>query len=85
MPFVREVDIGTPGEGKGGAGFGLGKEEGEGEERGFFDFTGTEGQGVRTSASMGGYLTAVYEAMRSGELYQVVGECLREGGGEGRS
>lgn len=53
-------------------------------EAGGFDFDVDNGKGARTrgggcdiSPSMGGYVTRVYEAMRSGELYVIVGECLR--------
>lgn len=46
-------------------------------EAGGFDFDGRRGAGDETSPSRGGHVTTVYEAMRSGELYAVVGECLQ--------
>lgn len=66
VPFLQEATITTPD-----------------VEAGGFDFDNdgsrTQGGSVhgKTSPSVGGYVTTVYEAMRSGELYAVVGECLR--------
>ena len=62
VPFMKEATIMTP----------------EVEVAGF-DFDG-DGDGGRSGGapSMGGYVTVVYESMRSGALYEVVGECLAE-------
>lgn len=66
VPFLQEGTITTP--------------EVEAEE---FEFNSDsnhtpKGSVDQTSPTMGGYVTAVYESMRSGELYKVVGECLQE-------
>ena len=69
VPFLEEATITTP------------KDEAEGVE---FEFDDDSSRGEQTrsvdqsaSPSMGGFVTVVYEAMRSGELYAVVGECLQ--------
>ena len=40
--------------------------------------TTAEGNVDQTSPTVGAYVTAVYESMRSGELYKVLGVCLQE-------
>lgn len=62
VPFLPEAAITTPD-----------------VETGGFDFDGGSVKGgvAKTAPSMGGFVTMVYEAMRSGELYVVVGECLQ--------
>ena len=64
VPLIQEATITTPE-----------------VEKGDFDFDGDDspqGGTDQTSSSMGSYVTTVYEAMRSGELYTVVGECVKE-------
>ena len=64
VPLIQEATITTPE-----------------VERGDFEFDGDDSPGGstdQTSSSMGKYVTTVYEAMRSGELYTVVGECVKE-------
>lgn len=62
VPFLHEATIATP--------------DVEIRE---FDFGSKHMQGnmAQASPSMGGFVTTVYESMRSGELYMVVGECLQ--------
>lgn len=60
VPFLHEATITTPD-----------------VELGEFNFdTDVRGNMAETSPSMGGFVTTIYEAMRSGELYLVVAECL---------
>lgn len=62
VPFLHEAIITTP----------------DVEKAGFdFDAGRVQGSVAQTSPSMGGFVTTVYEAMSSGELYVVVGECLQ--------
>ena len=67
VPFVEEATITTPP---------------AAEAPGGFDFDGDASQRVGgalgSPPTMGGYVTLVYESMRSGALYEVVGECLLE-------
>lgn len=62
VPFLHEATITTP----------------DTEKEGFEFYSGhMQGSEAQPSPSMGGYVTTIYEAMRSGELYIVVGECLQ--------
>ena len=62
VPFLHEATITTP----------------DVERRGFdFDNRHTQGSVAQASPNMGGFVTTVYEAMRSGELSLVIRECLR--------
>ena len=70
VPFLQEATISTP---KAEAGeFEL---EVDGNDGSRMQVPGSVDQ--MASPSIGGYVTTVYEAMRSGELYAVVGECLQ--------
>ncbi len=66
IPFLQEATITTPNV----------------DEAKEFDFGSGGGPAQtqesmdQTSPTMGGYVTKVYESMRSGELYKVVGECV---------
>ena len=62
VPFLHEAIISTPDVEKAGFGFDAGR---------------VQGSVAQTSPSMGGFVTTVYEAMSSGELYVVVGGCLQ--------
>ena len=71
VPFLQEASIMTPNVEVEGFGF----DDGDGSRGEQMQGTGSGDQ--TASPSMGGFVTVVYEAMRSGELYAVVGECLR--------
>ena len=69
VPFLQEATISTP----------------QAEAREFESDENDDGRRTRiresvgqTAPSIGGFVTRVYEAMRSGELYTVIGECLQE-------
>ena len=66
VPFMEEATITTP----------------PAEAPREFDFDGDGSQraggALGSPPTMGGYVTVVYESMRSGALYEAVGECLLE-------
>lgn len=67
IPFLQEATVTTPAvEAKK---FQFGSESGH---------TTVEDNMEQTSPTVGAYITAVYESMRSGELYKVLGDCLQE-------
>ena len=76
VPFLQELTISTPK-----------AETWESDSKPVFQSGSDDNDGIQmpmhesvnqtTSPSIGSYVTTVYEAMRSGELYNVVGECLQ--------
>ena len=67
IPFLQEATVTTPAvEAKG---FQFGSES---------RHATVEDDGEQTSPTVGAYITAVYESMRSGELYKVLSDCLQE-------
>ena len=68
VPFLQEATITTPSVDEAKE-FDFGSGGGPAETQESMD---------QTSPTMGGYITRVYESMRSGELYKVVGACMEE-------
>ena len=67
IPFLQEATVTTPAVEAQEFQFG-------GESRP----TTVEDTAEQTSPTVGAYITAVYESMRSGDLYNVLGDCLQE-------
>ena len=67
VPFLQEATVTTPAVGE--KEFSFGSEGGN---------TIVEDNVDQISPTVGAYITAVYESMRSGELYRVLGDCVQE-------
>ena len=68
IPFLQEATVTTP----------AAVEPSEFQFGSGGRYAKVEDDGEHTSPTVGAYITAVYESMRYGELYNVLGDCLRE-------